>query len=43
MKAAGMVFQIYEEPRKSRTTVWELQNAEKKVGGLRLEMWKYDI
>ena len=33
MKAAGMVFQIYEEPRKSRTTVWELQNAEKKSGG----------
>ena len=33
MKAAGMVFQIYEEPRKSRTTVWELQNAENKSGG----------
>ena len=42
MKAAGMVFQIYEEPRKSQTTVLEQQNAKKKSWGLRLEMWKYD-
>ena len=32
VKAAGMVFQIYEEPRKSRTTVWELEKAGNKLG-----------
>ena len=32
-KAAGMVFQIYEEPRKSEFTDLELPNTKKKVGG----------
>ena len=33
VKAAGMVFQIYEEPRKSEITDLELQNAKKQDGG----------
>ena len=32
MKAAGMVFQIYEEPRKSEITDLEQQNTKNKVG-----------
>ena len=43
MKSAGMVFQIYEEPRKSEITDLEQQNTGKTCLGLRLGMWKYEI